>query len=273
MSAIYSSPGSATDVTSSLTTQNAQPLPSPEAARKLARAFHDDGDVRAREQLIELHLPIVRSVARRYAARGEPLDDLVQAGAVGLIQAADRFDPVRGVPFAAYAVTTVDGSIRRHLRDLATLVRPPRRLAELSASLHRIEPELETRLERPPTADELATEAGATVGDVLAVRASASARRPVPLTAPPARLAALQEADEEYDDSERRLLVGAAFRALTRRERRILRLRFYAELSQDEIAAELGLSQVHVSRLIRSSLAKMRAALGQGEPAGHRLAG
>ena len=138
MSAIYSSPGSATDVTSSLTTQNAQPLPSPEAARKLARAFHDDGDVRAREQLIELHLPIVRSVARRYAARGEPLDDLVQAGAVGLIQAADRFDPVRGVPFAAYAVTTVDGSIRRHLRDLATLVRPPRRLAELSASLHRM---------------------------------------------------------------------------------------------------------------------------------------
>lgn len=249
----------------------------PDAAvsRRLAQAYKEGGDAGARAKLIERHLPLVRALARRYAARGEPLEDLVQAGAVGLILAVDRFDPARGVPFAAYALTTVDGAIRRHLRDLAGPVRAPRRLTELSAELHLLEPELEARLARSPTAAELADAAGVREHEVVAALESELARRPVSLSLPADELPPLPATEKGYDDSERRLLVRAALRGLARRERRILRLRFYGGLSQDEIASELGLSQVHVSRLIRTSLAKMRAALDAGDvPQGrHRLAG
>lgn len=255
--------------------ESSTPPLSAEATLRLARAYRDDGDVRARKELIERHLPLVRAVARRHANQAEPLEDLVQVGAVGLIQAVDRFDPDRGVPLAAYAQPAVDGAVRRHLRDLAAPIRPPRRLTELSASLRRLEPELEAQLARPPTAAELATAAGADEREVLSALESDQARRPISLSVSPEELPPLPATEDGYADSERRLLVRDAFRALGRRERRILRLRFYAGLSQEEIASEVGLSQVHVSRLIHSSLAKMRAALGPANPrqSRHTLAG
>ena len=241
---------------------------------ELARAYHHDGDVAAREELIERHLPLVRSLARRYATQDEPIDDLVQTGAVGLILAVDRFDPGRGVPLAAYALPTIEGAIRHHLRDQALPVRPPRRLVELSAVLRRLTPQLEAQLARPPTSAELADAAEAPERDVVSALASDHARRPSSLSTAEGELSTLPATEDGYADSERRLFVGSAFRALPRRERRILRLRFYDGLSQEEIAAELGLSQVHVSRLIRVSLARMRAALEPGDAprGGHGLA-
>ena len=254
---------------SSRPSRELQRAPSPlsvEATLKLARAYHEEGDGRARVELIERLLPLVQTVARRYAAHGEPFDDLVQAGAVGLIQAIDRFDPERGVPLAAYALQSVDGAIRRHLRDHAAPVRRPRRLTELSAALHRLAPELEAELARRPTPAELARASGADERDVVSALESDRVRRPLSLSLPREELDALSATEDGYAESERRILVGAAFQALGRRERRILRLRFYADLSQNEIACEVGLSQVHVSRLIRASLTKMRTALGSGNP-------
>jgi RNA polymerase sigma-B factor len=172
----------------------------------------------ARGVLIEEHLSLARVLARRFAGGGEQLDDLVQVGAIGLIKAADRFDPGRGVPFAAYAVPTILGELRRHLRDRAWPVRVPR----------------------------------AAYADGMRVRS-------LPLSEAERRDPA---GELELELGESRALIAAGIRALDERSRRILHLRFYAGLSQSGIAAELGLSQVHVSRLLRSSLDALRAELG-----------
>ena len=235
----------------------------------LLRLYRQTRDPGARERLVELYLPLVRSLARRYAHRGERLEDLVQVGAIGLIEAIDRFDPSRGRDLASLAVPTITGEIKNHLRDRTCAVRVPRRLAELTVRLRRSREGFAARVSRLPTVSELALEAGVGEGEVAQAEEAELARTLVPLqgdegaAAPPDDAIVVEDAFETSDD---RLLLAAGFRTLGARERRILHLRFFAELSQAEIAGEVGLSQVQVSRVIRSSLERMRGALVEGRP-------
>ena len=217
-------------------------------------------DPEARRKLIEGHLPLVRALAPRFAGRGESLDDLVQVGAVGLIKAVDRFDPGRGVPLAAYAIPTIQGEIRRHLRDAAQPLRIPRGRQELGADVLARREALTAERGRPPTLLELAEASGRPVEDV---RDALTPVRSLPLEAV-AATAADGAAERRLELGEQRALIETALARLGRRERRIVRLRYFGGLSQRRIAAEVGLSQVHVSRLLRESLGKLRHELGTG---------
>lgn len=188
------------------------------ASGELLTAWCEHRDAEARRLLIELHLPLVRMLATRFVRQGEQLDDLVQIGAVGLIKAVDRFDASRGTPLLAYAVPTILGEIRRHLRDGARPVRVPRDRREPSVRSVPLDLEAE------------------------AARDTAAERR--------------------LELGEERILIARGLRKLARRERRIVSLRYFGGLSQRRIAAELGLSQVHVSRLLNQSLGKLRAEIG-----------
>lgn len=227
---------------------------------ELVRAYRESGDTLARERLVRRHLPLVRSLARRHAHRGELLEDLVQVGCVGLIEAIDRFDPERGASLASYAAPTISGHIRHHLRDRSACLRVPRQVGELRARVGVSRERLTRRLSRPPTVEELAQEAG--LGQDEVVRGLEAERALVPVTLPDAE----PGAPDPFDAVADRVLLSTGLRALGARERRIVHLRFFAGLSQAEIAGEVGLSQVQVCRLLRSSLARMRAALGAEDP-------
>jgi RNA polymerase sigma-B factor len=233
------------------------------ASEALLRSYREDGDLEARERLIELHLPLVRALARRYAHRGERLEDLVQVGAIGLIEAIDRFDPERGSDFASFAVPTITGEIRNHLRDRSALVRIPRRFGQLNVRLQAESHDLAARLRRAPTLPELARQAGIREDEAREAIATELVRTPVPL--PPAGESAESDpavrVDDAFASADDRLLLAAGFRSLDARQRRILHLRFFAGLSQAEIAREVGLSQIQVSRVIRTSLERLRGAL------------
>jgi RNA polymerase sigma-B factor len=237
---------------------------------RLLRAYRDRGDLAARDELVRLYLPLVRSLARRHRHSGEQLEDAVQVGAIGLLKAIDRFDPDRGEAFAAFAVPTVVGELRRHLRDRSWPVRVPRRLQELRHALDEAGSELAGKLARSPTPAELAREVGQAEDDVIRAFQAERLRSPVSLSSPdPGEQAELllfeQRASAETADlCEHRLLVAAALRALDRRARRIVHLRFFEGLSQAQIAREVELSQIHVSRLLRDALATLRRHL---EPA------
>jgi RNA polymerase sigma-B factor len=226
------------------------------------------GDLSARERLIELHLPLVRALARRHANRGERLEDLVQVGSIGLIEAIDRFDPERGRDLVSFAVPTITGEIKNHLRDRTTIVRIPRRVGQLNVRVRAETESLAARLRRPPTLSELARETGAGENDVVEAIETERARSPVPLPTGNGNGNGTDAAilvDGVYEPSEDRLLLAAGFRALDARQRRILHLRFFAGLSQAEIAAEVGISQMQVSRVIRTSLERLRGALGRDQ--------
>jgi RNA polymerase sigma-B factor len=226
-------------------------------SRELLRAYHDRGDLRARERLITMHLPFVRGLARRFTNAGEELEDLTQVGALGLIKAIDRFDARRGVAFATYARPTVVGEIQRHLRDRASAVSAPRSLQERSRLLRRLRVDLAARLGRVPSLGELAEEAGASTVDVAEALELERAQRPLSLDPESAAELRVLAPEDAYGASEDRMLLASSFRALPARERRILHLRFYAGLSQDAIAAAVGLSQIHVSRLLSHALATL----------------
>ena len=230
------------------------------------RAYHGRGDRAARERLIELYLPLVRTLARRFAHRGERLDDLVQVGSIGLIEAIERFDPERGTDFSSFAIPTITGEIKNHLRDRTAVVRVPRRLAELTVDLHGARARLAASLARAPTLSELARETGSDEGAIEEAIETERARRPVAFSTAEedgGELRAAAWTDDPFDATDDRLLLAAGFRTLGDRERRILHLRFFAGLSQEEIAREVGLSQIQVSRLIRASLERLRGALEQ----------
>ncbi len=230
----------------------------------LLRSYHRDGDREARDQALVELMPLVRALASRYAGRGEPLEDLVQVGALGLIKAVDRFDVDRGVEFSSYAVPTIVGEIRRHFRDRAWAMHVPRRLKELSVRLSRVLDELTTELGRSPTIAELAAATGVEDEDVIDALDSANAYSTRSLHAPfddgdETSLAdKLGEDDAGFAEVEDGSLVAAGLDALDDRERRIVELRFFEEKTQSQIAAEVGISQMHVSRLLRSALATMR---------------
>jgi RNA polymerase sigma-B factor len=211
----------------------------------------------ARERLIESHLPLVRAVARRYEGRGADLDDLLQVGAIGLIKATDRFDPDRGVTFATFATPTIEGEIRHHLRDRTSALRIPRELQQLNRKLRRRRGELEATLGRAPTVSELASAVAAEQSDVERALAAEQARDSVPM---PADDAAPETAvgSEPFSASEDRLTLASRMRSLDDRERRIVYLRFHADLTERQIAREVGISQAHVSRLLSGALQKLR---------------
>jgi RNA polymerase sigma-B factor len=226
-------------------------------------AYHREGDEHAREQVLVELMPLVRALASRYAGRGEPLEDLVQVGSLGLIKAVDRFDVDRGVDITSYAVPTIVGEIRRHFRDKAWAMHVPRRLKELSLRLTRLLDQLTNELGRSPTIAELAHAAGVEEEDVIDALDSANAYSTRSLQAPFEEggdyLAdKLGVEDPGFADVDESSLLEAGLDALSDRERHIVELRFFEEMTQSQIAAEIGISQMHVSRLLRRALATMR---------------
>lgn len=214
--------------------------------------------VAERERLIESHLPLVRAIARRFAGRGEALDDLVQVGSIGLIRASDRFDPDRGVAFATFAAPAIEGEIRRHLGDRTPSLRIPRALQRMSGQLQRGRAQLGASLGRDPTVDELATALGVTREDVERAVEAERAREA------PSEAAEVDEVAGEYEfrqSTDDRLLLALAARALNERERRIVFLRFHADMTERDIADELGISQARVSRSLATALTKLREEL------------
>ena len=232
---------------------------------ELLLAYHRDGDRSAREQALVELMPLVRSLAARYAGRGEPLDDLVQVGAVGLIKAVDRFDVTRGVEFTSYGVPTIVGEIRRHFRDRAWAMHVPRRIKELSVRLSRVLDELTTTLGRSPTIAEIAQAAAVDEEDVIDALDASHAYATRSLDAPSAGgdpfADGLAGADPGFDGVDDRWVLSAGLEALDARARRIVELRFFEERTQSQIAAELGISQMHVSRLLRDAMQRMRKSI------------
>jgi RNA polymerase sigma-B factor len=216
-----------------------------------------------RRRLIEEHLPLVGSIARRFAHRGEPLDDLVQVGTIGLINAVDRFDPGRGRALASYAVPGIEGEIQRHLRDRCAVVRVPRRLQEESVALRGAERALEVELGRAPTPREVAERAGISADEAMLALTAARPAGPLPVPAGAGLPAAADDALEQAAD---RAALAGALAALGNRERLIVHLRYFGDMTQARIAAELGLSQNHVSELIAGALDVLRAEMGTGAP-------
>ena len=232
--------------------------------KTLLRRYHEEGDLEARRQLIEEAMPLVRALAARYSYRGEQFEDLVQIGAIGLIKAIDRFDLDRGVELTAYAAPNIVGEIKRYFRDVAWTVHVPRGLRELNVQLSRLKEQLTSELGRSPTNPELAKAANVTEERVLEALESSRAYSPLSLSAPSDgpdgdrdRLELLTTDESEYQGAEDRALLAHGFNALGERERQILRLSFFEGMTQAQIAQVVGLSQMHISRLIRSALAEI----------------
>ena len=247
--------------------------------KELLRRYHEQGDLQAREQLIEQYLSLVRSLARRYSYRGEQFDDLVQIGSIGLIKAIDRFDLERGVELTTYATPNIIGEIKRHFRDRGWAVRVPRGLQELNVQLSKLVEELTVRVR--PLADDRRARRRAPVSTRRRCSRRSSRRAPtrrVSLSSGGTTedgeeldpLESLGDVDTEYAVSEDRALLAPGFKALDERERMILQLRFFEGLTQSEIAKQVGISQMHVSRLIRRSLEKIRDEIDVDELAGSR---
>jgi RNA polymerase sigma-B factor len=239
----------------------------------LLRRYHEDGDLQAREQLIEQYMSLVRSLARRYSYRGEQLEDLVQIGAIGLIKAIDRFDLERGVELTTYATPNIIGEIKRHFRDKGWSVRVPRGLQELNVQLSRLVEQLTVQLSRSPTIPELAKAAGVEEEEVLEALESGRAYTSLSLSVGGGGgddddldpLESLGTEEHQYEVSEDRAVLAPGFKVLDNRERTILQLRFFEGLTQSQIAQQVGISQMHVSRLIRRSLEKIRETIAEDE--------
>ncbi len=217
----------------------------------------------AREELVQRHLPLVRSLARRFAGRGESLEDLEQVGAIGLIKAIDRFEMSREVALTSYATPNVVGEIKRHFRDRGSAIRIPRNLKELSAKLGKAMEHLTAVQGRSPTIAELAAELDTTPEQVLEALEAGSARSTVSLSGgtdaddlDPMEI--VGEEDEGYDRVDDRTSLEPAIGTLPHREREILRMRFEEGMTQSQIAERVGVSQMHVSRLIRKSIDQLR---------------
>ncbi len=249
--------------------------------RELLRRYHEDGDVSAREQLIEQYMSLVRSLARRYSYRGEQLEDLVQIGAIGLIKAIDRFDLERGVELTTYATPNIIGEIKRHFRDRGWSVRVPRGLQELNVQLSKLVEQLTVQLSRSPTIPELAKAAGVEEEEVLEALESGRAYSSLSLSQGGGigdddddldPLESLGTEEHQYEVSEDRAVLAPGFAVLDDRERTILHLRFFEGLTQSQIAQQVGISQMHVSRLIRRSLEKIRDEIAADQDAVPRRA-
>ena len=219
-----------------------------------------------REKLMAGYLPVVEHIARRYRGRGETLADLEQVGAIGLLNALDRFDPSRGVDFLGYAIPTITGEMRRHFRDRTWSIRVPRRLKDLQGPIREAVATLSSSLERAPRPTEIAAQLGLGVDEIIealnAQQAYACASLDVLVGNTDTALGdLLGQVDESLATAEYRDTLRKALDDLPERERSILILRFFGDLTQTQIATQVGISQMHVSRLLAQTLARLRARL------------
>jgi RNA polymerase sigma-B factor len=231
------------------------------------RAYRASGDHAARNALVEEHLGFADYLARRFTHRGEPIDDLRQVALIGLVKAVERFDPDRGVSFTSFAVPTITGEIKRHFRDRTWSVRVPRNLQELSLEIERVRADLGHRLGRSPTVAEIADDLDVTEEAVLEGLEAATLYRSGSLDAPLAGSATgargelLADPEDSQGAAENRILVRQLLADLPVRERRIVYLRYFEGLTQSEIAEQIGISQMHVSRLLARSLDQLGGAV------------
>jgi RNA polymerase sigma-B factor len=240
----------------------------------LHERFHRTRDEAVREQLVENYLPLARTLAQRYRQSSESMDDLFQVAALGLVKAIDRFDPERGRPFHAFAVPTILGELKRHFRDRVLPLHLPRGLKEQTLIVKRAAEELRSELDRAPTVAEVAERSDLEVEEALEALSALDASRTVSLDAPAGADEGLSQPviegvganDPRLDRLDTALTVKGAMDVLDSRERDCVRLRFGADLTQEEIAGHVGVSQVHVSRILRRALEKLRAAVAEPDP-------
>ena len=237
-------------------------------ARALFAELAASRDAGVRDELVRMHIPLVEYLARRFRNRGEPLEDLVQVATIGLIKSVDRFDLERGVEFSTYATPTIVGEIKRHFRDKGWAIRVPRRLQELKLTLTKATSDLSQQLGRSPTVAELARHLDLQEEEILEGLESANAYSAISLDAgdsgdddSPAVADTLGMVDDALEGVEYRESLKPLLEALPAREKRILVLRFFGNMTQSQIAAELGISQMHVSRLLARTLAQLREGL------------
>jgi len=226
---------------------------------------------RVRERVIELYLPLAEYLARRFRNRGEPTDDLVQVANLGLIKSVDGYDPARGAAFTSYAIPMIVGELKRHFRDKGWDVRVPRRLQELRLEITKAGADLAQQLGRSPTVADIATYLGVHEDDVIEGLDSGHAYRALSLQAPVQGDEAgselgdlLGEVDPDMQGVEDREALRPLLARLPVREQRIIAMRFFGNLTQSQIAAELGISQMHVSRLLAHALGVLRVGLTAG---------
>jgi RNA polymerase sigma-B factor len=225
--------------------------------------YRRTGQRRLRDELVEAHVPLAQFLARRFAHRGEPHDDLVQVAMLGLLKAVERFDPARGLQFSTFATPTIVGELKRHFRDKGWALRVPRRVQELHLHLGKLVGELSQELGRSPTPSEIARLSGTTEEDVLEAMEAGGVYRlgslDVPAAEEGADLASLVGADDpDFERIEQQVQLSDLLRVLPRREQTIVYLRFFDGMTQSEIAERLGISQMHVSRLLIRSLERLR---------------
>lgn len=241
-----------------------------ERLRERFRDYAATGDRAIRDELIESHLRLAEHLARRFNNRGVPLDDLVQVASLGLVKAVERFEPERGLEFSTFATPTIVGELKRHFRDKGWSVRVPRRIQELHVEINSLVGTLTHRLGRSPTIEELAQAARTSEEEVLEAMEAAQAYRSTSIDAPGrgeepglGLAGQLGDDDENLFAAEDRILVETLVATLPKREQLIMRLRFYDGMTQSQIAERLGISQMHVSRLLARSLGQLRTRLEQ----------
>lgn len=244
--------------------------------RRLLMRFHESRDPKAREVLVERFLPLARQLARRYQRTNEPLDDLVQVASVGLVKAIDRFDPERGTAFSTFAVPTILGELKRYFRDSGWAVHVPRGMQERAMKLDEAVETLHRKLGRSPSTKEVAAQLGQSEEEVLEAMEAQGAYDAVSLEqhrsddsqSGDTYADKLATEEDQYEMVEYEATIAPTLRALPPRDRVILHLRFSEDLTQSEIAERIGVSQMHVSRLIRRALARLRAVANASEPEG-----
>jgi len=243
---------------------------------ELWRRFARERDPAIREELVRRNLPFAKRLALRYRGASEPFDDLLQVATLGLLNAVDRFDPERGIPFTAFASPTILGELKRHFRDRVWTVRVPRGLHDRMGDVEKATAELTTELQRSPSVGEIAARLGIEQTDVLEVMEANHNRRPLSLDRPagsedseessPAEW--IGSEDESYELVEARIALDSALPHLDERERLVLRLRFVEDMTQSQIAERIGHSQMHVSRILRRALARIRDQIREQQRSG-----
>jgi RNA polymerase sigma-B factor len=259
-----------------------EPATSPGTDERLAgetelwRKFAQTRDPAIREELVRRNLPFAKRLALRYRGASESFDDLLQVANLGLLNAVDRFDPDRGIPFTAFASPTILGELKRHFRDRVWTVRVPRGLHDLMAEVDKTITELTKKLQRSPSVAEIAERLEIEQTDVLEVLEANHNRRPLSLDRPagsedaddtaPAEWVGAE--DDGYELVEGRIALDAALPYLDERERLVLRLRFAEDMTQSQIAEQIGHSQMHVSRILRRALARIREQIREQQQTG-----
>src|SRR5579863_9145969 len=234
--------------------------------RELFIRWQRDGDQRSREELVERFLPLARNLARRYAGAREPFEDLLQVASLGLVKAIDRFDVDRGAAFSSFAVPTILGELKRYFRDLGWSVHVPRGAQEQALKVQEAQERLTTKTGRPPTVNQLAEYLELSVEDVLDALETSAAHHSASLDAPRedrddesgSLVDVFGQEDRRYELVEETTTISVAARELTPRERRVLALRFAGDMTQTQIAQEIGVSQMQVSRILRRALTQLR---------------